>query len=84
MNDSRYVALTLSPEIPMNDKQKSDYLLGGLLLLVAGRSGNWLITPMSHPGAGTLEYVLTWAQVIVCVAAGFRLLRRSRVPVSAS
>ena len=67
----------------MIDKHKSDYLLGGLLLLVAGRSGNWLITPMSHPGATTLDYVLTWAQIIICLVAGARLLQRSRTPVSA-
>ena len=68
----------------MTDKLKSDYVLGGLLVLVAARGGNWLITPMSHPGATTLDYVLTWAQIIVCLVAGIRLIRRSKAPVSAA
>lgn len=66
----------------MTDKLKSDYLLGGLLVLVAARSGNWLLS--SHPEATTLDLVLTWAQVIVCLVAGIRLIRRSQGSVTPS
>ena len=66
----------------MIDKLKSDYTLGVLLVFIAARGGNWLITPMSHPGATTLDYLFTWAQIIICLGAGFRLIARSRAPAA--
>jgi len=57
---------------------KSDTAIGALLLLVAAKSGNWLITPMRHPDASTLDYVLTWIQLGACLVAGIWLLRRAR------
>lgn len=68
----------------MADRKRSDNLLGGLLLLIAGKGGNWLITPMRHPEATTLDYVLTWAQVILCLAAGIWLLWKARSQPSAT
>ncbi len=62
----------------MIDRKKSDHLLGVLLLLIAGKGGNWLLTPMRHPQATTLDYILTWGQLIVSIAAGIWLLRRAR------
>jgi hypothetical protein len=60
------------------DRKKSDEILGFLLLVIAGKGGNWLITPMSHPDAGTLEYVFTWVQIVVCLVAAIRLHRVAR------
>ena len=68
----------------MVNKAQSDYWLGGLLYLCAGMSGHWLITPTSHPNATTLQYVWIWGQIVVCLLAGTRLLRRAESPFSAS
>ena len=62
----------------MADRKLSDNLIGFFLLLLAGKGGNWLITPMRHPNASTLDYVLTWIQIVVCVVAGIYLLRKAR------
>ncbi len=62
----------------MADRKQSDTLIGAFLLLVAGKSGNWLITPLRHPDASTLDYALTWIQLAGCLLAGIWLLRRAR------
>jgi uncharacterized membrane protein (DUF485 family) len=68
----------------MTDKLKSDYTLGVLLVFVAAYGGHWLITPINHPNATTLDYLFTWGQIVVCLVAGIRLIRRSTPQVSAS
>lgn len=68
----------------MNGKLKGDQALGVLLVFVAARSGNWFITPASHPGATALDYALTGVQLLVCLIAGMRLLTRATGAVSAS
>ena len=68
----------------MTDKLKSDYALGVLLVFVAAQGGHWLITPIRHPDATTLDYAFTWAQIAICLVAGMRLIRRSTPPVRAS
>lgn len=52
--------------------------LGVFLLFLAARGGNWLITPMRHPDATAVDYLLTWVQVLGGLAGGVWLLRRDR------
>lgn len=68
---------------PMTDSSKSDYALGTLLVLIAARGGHWLITPMRHPDATLIDHLFVWGQIIICLAAGLRLIRRSKTPASA-
>ena len=68
----------------MTDKLKSDYVLGVVLWFIAAQGAHWLITPANHPAATTFQYVWVWGQIIVCGIAGWRLMKRSQPPASAS
>lgn len=63
----------------MNDKKTFDIgLLAGMLLSVAAQSVNWLITPMSHPAAGSVRQGLVIAQALVCAGIALFLIRTRR------
>ena len=54
------------------DKSKRDFGRGtvaGMLVILAADGVNWLITPMSHPEAGSAHQIAVIAQVVVCLAA---------------
>ena len=68
----------------MTDRKRSDNVLALLLLLLAGKAGNWLITPMRHPDASPFDYAMTWAQAILCLAAAMWLMRRAKSTPSAT
>jgi hypothetical protein len=56
----------------------------GFFLALAGWSGNWLITPMSHPDATPLRRTLVIAQALVCLAIALFLFYTKRPRVSSS
>jgi hypothetical protein len=68
----------------MTDRKRSDGLLALLLIFLAGKGGNWLITPMRHPDATRFEYAMTWAQVVVCLAVALWLIGKARSAASAT
>jgi hypothetical protein len=54
----------------------------GLFLALAGFSGNWLITPMRHPDASSLQRVGVIAQGLVCLGIALFLFVRRRPRLS--
>jgi len=56
----------------------------GFFLALAAWAGNWLITPMSHPGVTPLRRTLVIAQALVCLAIALFLFITKRPRVSAS
>ena len=62
----------------MISRTRRDYLVGGFLILLAARAGNWLITPMRHPDASEFDLVAHWVQAVGSLVAGLWLVRRSR------
>ena len=53
--------------------------VAGLMCLVAGLGGHWLITPARHPDAATINVVAAWAQVVGGVALAIWASRRAKV-----
>ena len=53
-------------------------LVAGMLLMLAARGGNWLITPASHPDSTSLDSWLTVAGMVVCVTVAVVLMRKHR------
>lgn len=68
-----------------NTKSFDSGMLAGILFAVAAQAGNWLITPGTHPDAGTLRKALVVAQALVCVGAALYIIgtRRSRIAAPA-
>jgi hypothetical protein len=56
----------------------------GFFLTLAAWSGNWLITPMSHPDATPLRTTLVIVQALVCLAIALFLFITKRPRVSSS
>jgi len=56
----------------------------GFFLALAGFSGNWLISPMSHPDAGPLRRALVIAQGLICLGIALFLFRARRPRASTS
>jgi uncharacterized membrane protein len=56
----------------------------GFFLALAGFSGNWLITPMSHPDASALQRAGVIAQGLICLGIALFLFVRRRQRVSSS
>jgi len=54
----------------------------GLFLALAGFSGNWLITPMRHPDASSLQRAGVIAQGLVCLGISLFLFVRRRPRIS--
>lgn len=76
---ARYKAVWIPDnEVAVAYRNSRDNALSFLLLVIAGKGGNWLITPMRHPDATTVDYVLTWVQIVVCLVAAIRLHRIAR------
>lgn len=47
------------------NRARSFGFLGGMMLAVAAAGVFWLITPMAHPGATTMQSLLVIAQVVL-------------------
>ncbi len=56
-------------------------MLAGVLLILAARGGNWLITPASHPDSTPFQLWATVVGIVICVAGMFALIRRHRPAV---
>lgn len=56
----------------------------GFFLALAGWSGNWLITPMSHSDATPLRRTLVIAQALICLAIALFLFLTKRPRSSSS
>ena len=53
-------------------------LLAGVLLILGGNAGNWLITPMSHPTASSFQHTWEIGQFIACTGAAIWLIIKMR------
>ncbi|MGH7524772.1 MAG: hypothetical protein ACREK8_10730, partial [Gemmatimonadales bacterium] len=51
--------------------------------LGAGIAGHWLITPIMHPHATTLQYVNEWAVIVAGVGLWFRAGRAIQAKAAA-
>lgn len=60
------------------DRVFNSGVLAGMLLMLAASGGHWLITPMRHPDATTLDRALVGVQVIVSFGVGLWLFWRHR------
>ena len=62
----------------------ANHIVAALLLgFIAAQGVHWLITPMGHPGAGTLRTILVSMQVLACLAGIVWLWRTGRLKKSA-
>jgi hypothetical protein len=52
--------------------------VAGFFLAVAGASGNWLITPMSHPDASAVRRAAVIAQGLISLGIALFLYMRRR------
>ena len=70
----------------MTDPQRAfdSGLLAGILAAVSGQAGNWLITPMRHPDAGTATTIAVAVLMVVCLGGAFWLIARRRPPASSA
>lgn len=70
----------------MTEKRAFDFgAIAGFFIAVAGFSGNWLITPMSHPDASGVRRAAVIAQGLISLGiALFLYMRRRPRPSSAS
>ena len=55
-------------------------VLAGFLFAVAAFSVNWLITPMSHPSASSLQRAGVIAQALLSLGIALFLVLRRRTP----
>ncbi len=58
------------------DKSFNSGMLAGLLFALAAQSGNWLITPMSHPDASNARSAGVVAQGVICLSVALWLVWR--------
>jgi hypothetical protein len=49
-------------------------MLAGALFILAAQSGNWLITPMSHPDASDARWAAVVAQGVICASVALWLV----------
>ncbi|MNC85347.1 hypothetical protein D3C83_09390 [compost metagenome] len=69
----------------MSEQKRFDMgLFAGMLLTLAASSGNWLITPQSHPDASALRVGMTIAQAVLCAGAAALIIARFRRRVALS
>ena len=66
----------------MSNKVFRSGWFAGFLMAVAAQGANWLITPMSHPGASTLRTSGVVAQVLLCLGISLWLMWRQRASLS--
>jgi len=63
----------------MTQRQRDWQLFAAFMWLIGALGGQWLITPASHPDAGTINVVAAWGQLIGGVALGIWGWRRANL-----